>query len=169
MSVMLSQQPKVVNPEVEAFLQLNPVQPHAASQLRNLPLHLQQKVLLRGSLASARDKTAVLTSRISDALASNAQGLAMSASAPMQGTTTVHPGIETMITQYNIDSRCAQMLRALPPDKQARAAELPLHEARNPSAFVMAQIQLLFGLPGDGQPALGGPLGVPPPLAPGAL
>jgi hypothetical protein len=68
-------QPREVNPEVEAFLAVNPVQPHAANQLRNMPLHLQKVVLARGSLASARDKSAVLTRRMSDALAGQAQGL----------------------------------------------------------------------------------------------
>lgn len=151
--------PREPNPEVEAFLEMNPVQPHAANQLRGLPPHLQRVVLARGSLMSARDRSAVLTSRISDALtgssgmrASPSGGMpapgmpapGMPAPAPVQPT-NVHPGIEALIATYNLDARCSQMLRMLPPDKQATAAQLPVHEARNPSAFVMAQIQLLFG------------------------
>jgi len=134
--------PKEPNPEVEAFLAMNPVEPHAANQLRGLPNHLQRVVLARGSLMSARDRSAVLTSRISDALTGNASGLGVPAPAPNNPS---HPGIEALISRYNLDARCAAMLRMLPPDRQARAAELPVHEARNPSAFVMAQIQLLFG------------------------
>mmetsp|Transcript_109977 Transcript_109977/g.342896 ORF Transcript_109977/g.342896 Transcript_109977/m.342896 type:complete len:351 (-) Transcript_109977:88-1140(-) len=143
--------PKEPNPEVEAFLAMNPVEPHAANQLRGLPPHLQRVVLARGSLMSARDRSAVLTSRISDALTGSSGaprasgcGLGIPAAAPMLPM-SVHPGIEALIAGYNLDARCAAMLRMLPPDKQARAAELPVHEARNPSAFVMAQIQLLFG------------------------
>uniref|UniRef100_A0A7R9ZX32 Uncharacterized protein n=1 Tax=Pyrodinium bahamense TaxID=73915 RepID=A0A7R9ZX32_9DINO len=146
--------PKEPNPEVEAFLAMNPVEPHAANQLRGLPPHLQRVVLARGSLMSARDRSAVLTSRISDALTGRyesagcpplpSSGLGMPAPLPnIPGMS--HPGIEALIARYNLDARCAAMLRMLPPDKQARAAELPVHEARNPSAFVMAQIQLLFG------------------------
>lgn len=137
--------PKEPNPEVEAFLTINTVEPHAANQLRGLPAHLQRVVMARGSLMSARDRSAVLTSRISDALTGNASGLGVPAPAPLGGVGTAHPGIEALIARYSLDARCAAMLRMLPPDKQARAAELPVHEARNPSAFVMAQIQLLFG------------------------
>jgi len=167
--------PKEPNPEVEAFLAMNPVEPHAANQLRGLPPHLQRVVLARGSLMSARDKSAVLTSRISDALTGNSghnsgrnfghmpmpmdfgpsfgqmppdfgdnAGLGAPLPAPSVPS-HVHPGIEALIARYNLDARCSAMLRMLPPDRQARAAELPVHEARNPSAFVMAQIQLLFG------------------------
>merc|ERR1712129_128382 len=61
---------------------------------------------------------------------------------PPGGMVGIHHGIEMLITRFSLDARCAQMLRMLPRDKQALAAELPVHEARNPSAFVMAQLQL---------------------------
>merc|ERR1719506_3296826 len=52
------------NPEVELFLQHNPVEPHAATRLRSLPVELQKIVLSRGSLFGGRDPTAVLLGRI---------------------------------------------------------------------------------------------------------
>merc|ERR1719267_202249 len=54
----------VTNPEVELFLQHNPVEPHAATRLRSLPVELQKIVLSRGSLFGGRDPTAVLLGRI---------------------------------------------------------------------------------------------------------
>mmetsp|Transcript_32670 Transcript_32670/g.50823 ORF Transcript_32670/g.50823 Transcript_32670/m.50823 type:complete len:808 (+) Transcript_32670:194-2617(+) len=57
----------VPNPEVELFLQHNPVEPHAATRLRSLPMELQTIVLQRGSLFGGRDPTAVLLGRIRSA------------------------------------------------------------------------------------------------------
>merc|ERR1719498_2364345 len=54
----------VTNPEVELFLQHNPVEPHASTRLRSLPIELQKIVLSRGSLFGGRDPTAVLLGRI---------------------------------------------------------------------------------------------------------
>lgn len=54
----------VTNPEVELFLQHNPVEPHAATRLRSLPMEMQKIVLSRGSLFGGRDPTAVLLGRI---------------------------------------------------------------------------------------------------------
>lgn len=140
--------PIAVNSEVEAFLAQNPVEPHAAARLRSLPSELQRRVLERGSLFGARDPSAVLISRVRDATAGGAYSLGMMglpmkpAMPPAMPMGAAHPGLEMLIARYNLDIRCAQMLRSLPPDKQAVAAELPVHEARNPSAFVMAQLQL---------------------------
>merc|ERR1719498_493678 len=63
---MIMSQPAnmVTNPEVELFLQHNPVEPHAATRLRSLPVELQKIVLSRGSLFGGRDPTAVLLGRV---------------------------------------------------------------------------------------------------------
>ena len=50
----------------------------------------------------------------------------------------VHPGVEALIIRHRLDAQCAQQLRQLPLPLQVVAADLPVHEARNPSAFVMA-------------------------------
>jgi len=55
------------NPEVEHFLASNSVEPHAATQFRGLPAHVQTLVMSRGSLAGARDPTAVLMARMRQA------------------------------------------------------------------------------------------------------
>lgn len=135
-------------PEVEFFLQQNPVEPHAASRLRALPPDMQRVVMQRGSLQGARNPSAVIISRIRDA--SNLSLLEMGggvlpAAFPHNGP--VHPGVEMLIARYGLDARCAQTLRSLPPEKQAMAAELPMHEARNPSAYVMAHLQAAEALP----------------------
>jgi len=132
------------NPEVETFLSMNSVEPHAATKLRALPRHLQRQVLDRGSLMGARDPSAVLISRVRDAMMSSAHTMP---SMPLLTMTLpngqqVHPAVEALIIRYALDAQCAQQLRQLPLQLQAVAAELPVHEARNPSAFVMAQLQL---------------------------
>lgn len=133
------------NPEVETFLSMNSVELHAATKLRGLPRHLQRQVLDRGSLMGARDPSAVLISRVRDAMMSSAMTtmpsmpiLTMTLSNGQQ----VHPAVEALIIRFGLDAQCAQQLRQLPLQLQAVAAELPVHEARNPSAFVMAQLQL---------------------------
>ncbi|CAE6924961.1 mecr [Symbiodinium natans] len=137
-------EPSPPNPEVEHFLSLNTVESHAAAKLRSLPRALQRSVLERGSLMGARDPSAVLISRVRDAMMSTAHTMP---SMPIVTMTLpngqqVHPGVEALILRYGLDAQCAQQLRQLPLQLQAVAAELPVHEARNPSAFVMAQLQL---------------------------
>jgi len=146
------------NPEVEAFLAMNPVEGHAGMRLRTLPAHIARLVIHRGSLLGARDPAAVLNSRIRDAMQGGQVSLPMMPSIPPPpGGHSSHSGIEVLISRYNIDAQCGQMLRALPPHLQAQASELPMHEARNPSAFMMAQLQLprfRQGMAAPGGPAM---------------
>eukprot|EP00929_Paragymnodinium_shiwhaense_P108238 TRINITY_DN74566_c0_g1_i1.p1 TRINITY_DN74566_c0_g1~~TRINITY_DN74566_c0_g1_i1.p1 ORF type:complete len:865 (-),score=176.11 TRINITY_DN74566_c0_g1_i1:35-2629(-) len=131
------------DPEIEAFLTMNNVDMNAGQRLRNLPRHIQRAVLERGSLNGARDPSAVLGSRIRDATQgqSGTVGVTMPSIGSLGLISTGHSGIDQMIARYGIDAQCAQMLRQLPAHLQAMAAELPVHEARNPSAFVMSQLQ----------------------------
>merc|ERR1711862_460629 len=111
--------------------------------MRNLPSHMARHIIQRGSLLGARDPAAVLNSRIRDAIQAS-QTSVPAMPPPHSGSSSGHSGhagIESLISRFNIDAQCAQMLRALPPHLQAMAAELPLQEARNASAFVMAQLQ----------------------------
>merc|ERR1719478_560819 len=62
MQMMTQPTNTVTNPEVELFLQHNPVEPHAATRLRSLAM--EKIVLSRGSLFGGRDPTAVLLGRI---------------------------------------------------------------------------------------------------------
>merc|ERR1711957_48064 len=54
----------VADADVEAFLQSNAIEDHAAGVFRELPGTLQKVVMDAGSLADARNPTAVLVSRI---------------------------------------------------------------------------------------------------------
>eukprot|EP00439_Symbiodinium_sp_Y106_P051705 s106_g6.t3 len=137
-------EPSPPNPEVEHFLSLNSVEPHAAAKLRSLPRALQRSVLERGSLMGARDPSAVLISRVRDIMMSTAHAMPTLpiVSVTLPNGQQVHPGVEALILRFGLDAQCAQQLRQLPLQLQAVAAELPVHEARNPSAFVMAQLQL---------------------------
>mmetsp|Transcript_3156 Transcript_3156/g.9213 ORF Transcript_3156/g.9213 Transcript_3156/m.9213 type:complete len:432 (-) Transcript_3156:105-1400(-) len=53
--------------EIERFLIIERVEPHAAARLRRASKAVQQAVVSRGSLAGTRDPTAVLMTRIRDA------------------------------------------------------------------------------------------------------
>merc|ERR1711994_104458 len=63
-----------LDPEVEAFLAVNPVDQGTAFRFRALPLSLQRLVLHRGSLVGTRDPSAVLMSRVRDAIQTNPPG-----------------------------------------------------------------------------------------------
>lgn len=140
----MKQAPIEPNPEVEMFLSMNTVESHAATKLRSLPRNLARQVLDRGSLMGARDPSAVLISRVRDAMMSSAHTTPSLPLVTMMlpNGQQVHPAVEALIIRYGLDAQCAQQLRQLPLPLQAVAAELPVHEARNPSAFVMAQLQL---------------------------
>jgi len=132
--------------EIEVFLKREVSDANAATRLRNLPPHMARHVLNRGSLLGARDTAAVLNSRIRDAMLIG-QGtlpiMSAAAAAHAPGRQAAgHSSMDAFITRYNLDAQCAQMLRQLPPHLQAVAVELPMHEARNPNAFVMAQLQM---------------------------
>lgn len=125
--------------EVEAFLQMNTVDPEAAMRLRALPPHLQRRVLERGDLLHTRNPSAVLIARVRDAEGGvlSQDGLGQPAPPP---TADCHPGVEALIGRYSLDARAAGVLRSLPRSKQDAAAQMDLSDARRPSAFVMAQL-----------------------------
>ncbi|CAE8643845.1 unnamed protein product, partial [Polarella glacialis] len=134
--------PQASPEEVQGFILLNPVDPEASTRLRAMPPHLQRIVMDRGPLMGTRNPSSVLIVRIRDAERGanrTAEGLGMAAPPPPLGS---DPIVERLIRTYNLDARAAGMLRALPPDQQQAAALLPLSEARNPSAFVMAQLSM---------------------------
>eukprot|EP00931_Biecheleriopsis_adriatica_P009729 TRINITY_DN1107_c0_g1_i3.p1 TRINITY_DN1107_c0_g1~~TRINITY_DN1107_c0_g1_i3.p1 ORF type:complete len:652 (-),score=154.18 TRINITY_DN1107_c0_g1_i3:131-2059(-) len=64
MAVQQYQGPPATPEEVESFLMNNPVDQHAADQLRQLPPHQQKMVIARGSLDGVRDRTASLIGRM---------------------------------------------------------------------------------------------------------
>lgn len=130
--------------EVEAFLVTYPVDPEAAGRLRQLPPHLQRKVLERGDLRQTRNPSAVLIVRVRDAeqgilgQASASDGIGQAAPPP---PLDAHPGVESLIATYNLDARAASLLRALSCHKQDMAAQIDLAHARQPSAYIEAQLR----------------------------
>jgi len=68
MAVQQYQGPPATPEEVESFLMNNPVDQHAADQLRQLPPHQQKMVIARGSLDGVRDRTASLIGRMKNAV-----------------------------------------------------------------------------------------------------
>lgn len=126
--------------EVENFLLTGQVDGEAAMRLRALPPHLQRVVMERGPIAGTRNPSSVLISRIRDAEMGRCLGVS-GLGGPSLGLPSVsNPSIERLISQHSLDAKAAAMLRGLTPDQQRVALEIPLHEARNPSAFIMTQL-----------------------------
>jgi len=139
--------------EVERFIAANPVDPMAAARLRSAAPAIARIVLDRGPLGGARNPASVLLARIRDAETGRTgvqPGVGLPAPPPGSGA---DPEVERLIAKYRLDARAAASVRALTPEQQRSVAQLPLHEARNPSAFVMAQVGLRFGAGSRGHPA----------------
>merc|ERR1740121_3496939 len=118
------------NPEVEAFLAQNPVEQHAASRLRGLPPHQQRLVLERGTLNTARDPSAVLITRIRDAVASGSQG----------PVTHTNPEVEDFLQKNRVEQHAAVRLRQLNLQQQKLVMERgSLNSARDPSAVLVSR------------------------------
>lgn len=131
--------PRLTSEEIEQFLALSQVDSGAAARLRNLPARLQRSVLDRGPLIGTKNPAAVLITRIRDAEQGRVgDGVGIVAPPP---PLLADPAIERLIHHYKLDARAATMLRGLSPAQQQAAVTLPLHDARNPSAFVMHQLQ----------------------------
>lgn len=158
------QVPAVADPEVEAFLALNPVDSGTASRFRALPLSLQRMVLVRGSLVGTRDPSAVLMSRVRDAI-SNGGGAAVMAMSAMS-TPTFGPGppppgsnpeVESFLQSNPVDFQAASRLRALPPNLQRLVLiRGSLSGVRDASSVLMSRVRDAVagsGMAGAGAPA----------------
>jgi len=133
MDTSAGQMSAVANPEVEAFIAQNPVEQHAASRLRSLPPHQQKLVLERGTLNTARDPSAVLITRIRDAMASGSSGPVVTVS---------NPEVEAFIQKNPVEQHAAQKLRALTPHQQKAVMERgSLNSARDPSAVLVSRVR----------------------------
>merc|ERR1712050_821348 len=115
-------------------------------------------VMDRGPVAGTRNPSSVVISRIKEVetlrlgappgvaglLGLGAPSLAglPGAMPGLAGALAVSPEIESLISTYSLDPQAASMLRRLTPEQQRLALKLPIHEARNPSAFVMTQLSM---------------------------
>merc|ERR1719253_2542511 len=104
-----------------------------------MPAHMQRAVMERGAIGGCNNPTAILVSRINDA-----ESGIISASATESLLDLLpqrkNPEIEKLITERQLDPNCAMKLRALTPAQQKFALTIPLHECKNPSAFILANL-----------------------------
>lgn len=139
--------PTVQDPEVEAFLAMNPVDSGTASRFRALPLNLQRMVLVRGSLVGTRDPSAVLMSRVRDAIqngggASAMAGMALPGAPPIGST----PEVEAFLASNPVDFQAASRLRALPPHLQRLVLiRGSLSGVRDASSVLMSRVRDAMG------------------------
>eukprot|EP00435_Cladocopium_sp_Y103_P011031 s380_g2.t2 len=131
--------------EVEAFLTCAGVDGEAAQRLRVMPAHQQRLVMNRGPIGGTRAPSAVLISRIRDAELGRT-GPPGSGNIPANGgAPSSNPEIEKLISKWNLDAKASFMLRSLPNDKHDLVLKISFEKARNPSAYVITQMNSLFG------------------------
>eukprot|EP00927_Polykrikos_kofoidii_P059679 TRINITY_DN54820_c0_g1_i1.p1 TRINITY_DN54820_c0_g1~~TRINITY_DN54820_c0_g1_i1.p1 ORF type:complete len:490 (-),score=114.01 TRINITY_DN54820_c0_g1_i1:156-1535(-) len=132
--------------DVETFLVTSLIDPDAAAKLRSMPPQLQKLVIERGPIVGTRNPSSVLIARMRDAEMGRLDNLtpwsgSSSALTPLMLKPCNDPEVEKLIKKHNLDARAAGMLRCLPVDERRRALALNLEDARNPSAFIITQLQ----------------------------
>jgi len=95
-------------------LALNPVDQGTAARFRALPPNLQHLVLLRGSLVGTRDPSAVLMSRVRDAIQNGTSQAGMMGLPQMPPNQPTNPEVEAFLAGNPVDFQAASRLRALP-------------------------------------------------------
>eukprot|EP00448_Togula_jolla_P025802 CAMPEP_0170653238 /NCGR_PEP_ID=MMETSP0224-20130122/47305_1 /TAXON_ID=285029 /ORGANISM="Togula jolla, Strain CCCM 725" /LENGTH=672 /DNA_ID=CAMNT_0010985105 /DNA_START=62 /DNA_END=2080 /DNA_ORIENTATION=- len=153
----------LADPEVEAFLAANTVDPQAAARFRALPSDLQRLVLLRGSLVGTRDPSAVLMSRVRDAMTGGGMGMGMGMGMhqQLQMPSVPNTEVEMFLAQNPVDFQAASRLRALPPHMQRLVLiRGSLSGTRDPSSVLMSRVRDAMG--GSGGMVLGMPSGMMP-------
>jgi len=129
--------------EIERFLIIERVEPHAAARLRRAAKLVQQAVVSRGSLAGTRDPTAVLMTRIRDAEKEHAPA-ADAAGAATAGATQEAADVFGSDPQAYALAYYAQMQAAYPQAVQSFAGY---------GSYPTMQLASYPGTPGaDGQP-----------------
>jgi len=114
---------------VEDFIRSNDIDEHAANVLQGCPLHIQDTVMGRGNLRSARNPSAALLTRIRDAQSDSLVG-------------GVQQNIEDFIRSNDIDEHAANVLHGCPSHiQEAAIGRGDLRSARNPSAALLTRIR----------------------------
>mmetsp|Transcript_6660 Transcript_6660/g.15772 ORF Transcript_6660/g.15772 Transcript_6660/m.15772 type:complete len:143 (-) Transcript_6660:299-727(-) len=99
----------------------------------------------RGPIAGSRAPEGVLVARIRDAELGRAGPGAMGAIPMNGGPPSSNPEIEKFISKWSLDVKASWMLRSLPPDKHETVLKMSVEKARNPSAYIISQMNSLFG------------------------
>lgn len=157
----------VADPEVEAFLAVNPVDQGTAFRFRALPLSLQRLVMMRGSLVGTRDPSAVLMSRVRDAIQSGGSNSGMGAQPLPPPTAASSPEVEAFLAANPVDFQAASRLRALPTHLQRLVLiRGSLSGVRDASSVLMSRVRdaLSGGLGSSSTPSSAGQ---PPTFRPG--
>ncbi|CAK0838152.1 unnamed protein product [Prorocentrum cordatum] len=126
--------------EIEVFLkECGYVEQQACQRFRGLPAHLQRAIMERGAIGGCDNPTAIMVSRINDA-----ESGVICASATENLLDLIpqrkNDEIEKLIKERQLDHNCALKLRSLTPAQQKFALTIPLHECKNPSAFILANL-----------------------------
>lgn len=161
------------DPEVEAFLTVNPVDQGTGFRFRALPLNLQRLVMMRGSLVGTRDPSAVLMSRVRDAIQSGGSNVGGMGTPQPPPSSLSSPEVEAFIASNPVDFQAASRLRSLPPHLQRMVLiRGSLSGVRDSSSVLMSRVR--DALAGGSAPPSGpgGPAGgtgitpAPPPQHP---
>uniref|UniRef100_A0A7S1R5Y1 RanBP2-type domain-containing protein n=1 Tax=Alexandrium catenella TaxID=2925 RepID=A0A7S1R5Y1_ALECA len=132
----------VADPEVEAFLAVNPVDQGTAFRFRALPLSLQRLVMMRGSLVGTRDPSAVLMSRVRDAIQSGGSNSSAGAQPLPPPTASSNPEVEAFLAANPVDFQAASRLRALPQHLQRLVLiRGSLSGVRDASSVLMSRVR----------------------------
>lgn len=130
------------DPEVEAFLAVNPVDQGTAFRFRALPLNLQRLVMMRGSLVGTRDPSAVLMSRVRDAIQSGGANVGLGAVPLPPPSTSSNPEVEAFLSANPVDFQAASRLRALPQHLQRLVLiRGSLSGVRDASSVLMSRVR----------------------------
>mmetsp|Transcript_43199 Transcript_43199/g.78583 ORF Transcript_43199/g.78583 Transcript_43199/m.78583 type:complete len:288 (+) Transcript_43199:174-1037(+) len=131
--------------EVEEFLQINNIDPAAARELRNEPVHVQLAVLERGPLRACVNPSGALVARIRDAKrgitgqGGNKFGGGLPLSTAMDPQATE---VDRFLAEHRVDQAAVAALRSETADVQrAVLAKGPIVNTTNPSASLMARIR----------------------------
>lgn len=127
-----------VRAEVEAFIIANNIDESAASALRDCRPDVQQTVLVRGPLVSARNPSAALHGRIRDSRASCSNAVS-GAVGGFSGQMEVEA---FLLANAGVDEVAAALLRAAAPAVQRQVvARGDLGSAWNPSSALLARLK----------------------------
>jgi predicted RNA-binding Zn-ribbon protein involved in translation (DUF1610 family) len=139
-------------PDIERYLAENHIEGRGAERFRSLPPDLQVLVMEAGSLAGARDATAVLISRMKKAEQGQLNGQ-NDRSRPAYGERSFGrdaawcnmpnmPDTESFLANNGIESRVVELFRRLPPQLQCLVMDAgSLADARDPTAVLKSRIR----------------------------
>lgn len=124
-----------IGQQVEAFIAANGVDESAAKALRDCRGDVQERVLYRGEVRSARNPSAALHARIREARSALANQ-------NLPSRIQLQAEVEEFISAHGVDTASAVHLRTALPEVQRQVLQRGhLGDSRNPSSALVARIQ----------------------------